>query len=137
MSRLNRDQLVQLAKNEIDEITARDLKQWQEQSHALTIVDVREREEFVQGHVPNALFIPRGFLELQIEQHQPDRHAPVVLYCAGGGRRALAARNLKGTGYEHVYSLIGGFNGWKNAGLEFKIPTVGIETQLPLYSLAS
>ena len=45
----------------------------------------------------------------------------MVLYCAGGVRSALAARNLKEIGYEHVYSLIGGFNGWKNAGLDYKI----------------
>jgi molybdopterin/thiamine biosynthesis adenylyltransferase/rhodanese-related sulfurtransferase len=134
MSGLNRDQLVQLAKSEIDEITARELKSWQDQGRALTVVDVRERDEFVQGHVPDAVFIPRGYLELQIEQHQPDRHAPVVLYCAGGVRSALAARNLKEMGYKHVYSLIGGFNGWKNAGLDFKIPTVLTEEQRLRYS---
>jgi sulfur-carrier protein adenylyltransferase/sulfurtransferase len=134
MGPLNRDQLVQLAKKEISEITARELKTWQDQGQPLTVVDVREREEFVQGHVPNAVFIPRGYLELQIEQHQPDRHAPVVLYCAGGVRSALAARNLKEMGYEHVYSLIGGFNGWKNAGLDFKIPTVLTEEQRLRYS---
>jgi adenylyltransferase/sulfurtransferase len=134
MSRLNRDQLVQLAKSEIVEITARDLHGWQEQGRALTVVDVREREEFVQGHVPQAVFIPRGYLELQIEQHQPDRQAPVVLYCAGGVRSALAARNLKEMGYERVYSLIGGFNGWKNAGLSFKVPTVLDEQQRLRYS---
>jgi adenylyltransferase/sulfurtransferase len=95
---------------------------------------VRERDEFVQGHVPDAVFIPRGYLELQIEQHQPDRHAPVVLYCAGGVRSALAARNLHEMGYEQVYSLIGGFNGWKNAGYGFKIPTVLSEDQRLRYS---
>jgi adenylyltransferase/sulfurtransferase len=134
MSRLNRDQLVQLAKSEIEEITARDLHGWQAQGRALTVVDVREREEFVQGHVPQAVFIPRGYLELQIEQHQPDRQAPVVLYCAGGVRSALAARNLREMGYERVYSLIGGFNGWKNAGLSFKVPTVLDEQQRLRYS---
>ncbi len=134
MSLLNRDQLVQLAKDAITEITARDLKSRQDQGEPLTVVDVREREEFVQGHVPNAVFIPRGYLELQIEQHQPDRQAPIVLYCAGGVRSALAARNLKEMGYEQVYSLIGGFNGWKNAGLDFKIPTVLSEAQRLRYS---
>jgi adenylyltransferase/sulfurtransferase len=134
MSSLNRDQLVQLAKSQINEITARELKGWQDGGRRLTVVDVRERDEFVQGHVPNAVFIPRGYLELQIEQHQPDRQSPVVLYCAGGVRSALAARNLQEMGYAHVYSLIGGFNGWKNAGLEFKIPTVLSEEQRQRYS---
>ena len=123
-SRLNRDQLVQLAKSQITEISAQELKRRLDAGEDLTVVDVREREEFVQGHLPEAVFIPRGYLELQIEQHQPDRDEPVVIYCAGGVRSALAARNLKEMGYQNVISLVGGFNGWKNAGLPFKIPTV-------------
>ncbi|MEZ4866155.1 MAG: molybdopterin-synthase adenylyltransferase MoeB [Caldilineaceae bacterium] len=134
MSRLNRDQLVQLAKNEITEISAQQLHDRLEAGEALTVVDVREREEFVQGHIPDAVFIPRGYLELQIEQHQPDRDQPVVIYCAGGVRSALAARNLKEMGYTNTISLIGGFNGWKNAGLEFKVPTVLSEEQRIRYS---
>ena len=133
MSRLNRDQLVQLAKSEIEEITAHDLKDWAGEE-VVKIIDIRERDEFVQGHLPNATFIPRGFLELQIEQHQSDRSKPVVLYCAGGVRSALAARNLKEMGYERVISLIGGFNGWKNAGFNFKIPTFLSEEQRIRYS---
>jgi len=133
MARINRDQLVQLAKSEIDEITTRDLKDWLSEED-VKVIDIRERDEFVQGHLPNAVFIPRGYLELQIEQSQPDRSKPVVLYCAGGVRSALAARNLKEMGYEHVYSLIGGFNSWKNAGYNFKIPTVLTEEQRIRYS---
>ncbi len=108
MSRINRDQLVALAKSEIVEISAQELKQQVENGKQLTVVDVREREEWVQGHIPNSVFIPRGYLELQIEQNQPDRDAPVVVYCAGGVRSALAARNLKEMGYTNVISLIGG-----------------------------
>ena len=134
MSRLNRDQLVQLAKSEIEEISAHDLKQWIDEGEEIKVIDIRERDEFVQGHLPNATFIPRGFLELQIEQHQNDRSKPVVVYCAGGVRSALAARNLKEMGYERVISLIGGFNGWKNAGFNFKIPTVLTEEQRIRYS---
>lgn len=134
MGRLNRDQLVQLAKSEIEEITAADLRNRLDDGEKLTLVDIRERDEFVQGHLPGATFIPRGFLELQIEQHELDRDAPVVLYCAGGVRSALAARNLKEMGYSNVISLIGGFNGWKNAGFDFKIPTVLNEDQRIRYS---
>lgn len=134
MSRISRDQLVQLAKSEITEISAQELKQRLQQHEDLTLVDVREREEFVQGHIPDATFIPRGYLELQIEQHQSDRDKPVVVYCAGGVRSALAARNLKEMGYTNVISLIGGFNGWKNAGFDFKIPTVLSEDQRIRYS---
>ena len=135
MTQLNRDQLVQLAKSEIEEISVHELKEWMEESgEEVKIIDIRERDEFVQGHLPNATFIPRGFLELQIEQHQRDRSKPVVVYCAGGVRSALAARNLKEMGYERVISLIGGFNGWKNAGFNFKIPTVLTEDQRIRYS---
>lgn len=134
MSRISRDQLVQLAKSEITEISAQELKQRLQKHEELTLVDVREREEFVQGHIPDATFIPRGYLELQIEQHQSDRDKPVVVYCAGGVRSALAARNLKEMGYTNVISLIGGFNGWKNAGFDFKIPVVLNEEQRIRYS---
>lgn len=134
MGRLNRDQLVELAKSQIIEMSPQELKQQLDAGDDLTVVDIRERDEFVQGHLPNAKFIPRGFLELQIEQNQPDREKPVVLYCAGGVRSALAARNLKEMGYQNVISLIGGFNGWKDAGFDFKIPSVLSEEQRIRYS---
>jgi adenylyltransferase/sulfurtransferase len=134
MQRLNRDQLVRLAKSEITEMTPQELNQRLQAGEQFTVVDVRERDEFVQGHIPGAVFIPRGFLELQIEQHQPDREQAVVLYCAGGVRSALAARNLKEMGYKNVISLIGGFNGWKNASLPFTVPTVLTEEQRIRYS---
>lgn len=134
MSKLNRDQLVQLAKSQISEISAQELKARLAAGEELTLVDIRERDEFVQGHIPDALFIPRGFLELQIEQHQSERDKPVVVYCAGGVRSALAARNLKEMGYTNTISLIGGFNGWKNAGFDFKVPLVLSEDQRIRYS---
>lgn len=134
MAHLNRDQLVELAKSEITEITAQQLRQRQERGEDLTVIDIRERDEFVQGHLPAATFIPRGHLELQIEQHQADRSEPVVLYCAGGVRSALAARNLKEMGYAEPISLIGGFNGWKNAGMPFKVPAVLTDEQQIRYS---
>jgi adenylyltransferase/sulfurtransferase len=134
MTRLNRDQLVQLAKSQIEEISAADLKAWLQAGEELTVIDIRERDEFVQGHLPGATFIPRGFLELRIEQHQPDRDKPVIVYCAGGVRSALAARNLQEMGYARPISLIGGFNGWKNAGYTVKIPRVLSEEQRIRYS---
>jgi len=132
--RLNRDQLLSLARQEIQEISPPELEELLEQGQELTVIDIRERDEFVQGHIPQARFIPRGFLELQVEQVQPDRSKPVVLYCAGGVRSILAARNLKEMGYEKVISLAGGFNGWKNAGLPFTVPTVLTDEQRIRYS---
>ncbi len=134
MAQLSRDQLLTLAKSQITEITSSQLKQMLDDNRPLTVVDIRERDEFVQGHIPSAIFVPRGYLELEIEQYQPDRDAPVVLYCAGGVRSALAARNVKEMGYKTVISLSGGFNGWKNAGFSFQIPTVLDEAQRLRYS---
>src|SRR4026209_2832073 len=72
-------------------------------------VDVREADEWAQGHVPGALFIPRGYLELRIEEKAPDKDRPVVVYCAGGTRSALGAKALQDLGYRDVVSMAGGF----------------------------
>jgi sulfur-carrier protein adenylyltransferase/sulfurtransferase len=56
------------------------------------LIDVREKDEWMEGFIPGAQWIPRGFLELRIEDKVPERDAAVVLYCAGGTRSALAAR---------------------------------------------
>ncbi|MXY95450.1 MAG: molybdopterin-synthase adenylyltransferase MoeB [Caldilineaceae bacterium SB0670_bin_27] len=134
MARLNRDQLLQLARSEVQEITVNEMKNRVDSGDEMTLIDIRERDEWVQGHIPDASFLPRGHLELQIEQHQPDRSQPVVIYCAGGVRSLLAARNVKEMGYTDVYSLNGGFGGWKNAGLPFKVPTVLTDEQGIRYS---
>ena len=81
-----------------------------EQSAAPVLVDVREQDEYVQGFIPGARWIPRGFLELRIEEQVPERDRPIVLYCAGGTRSALAARSLRDLGYtrvldEHFFDL--------------------------------
>ncbi len=75
----------------------------------------------MQGHLPGAIFVPRGFLELEIEQRQPGRDKPLVVYCAGGVRSVLAARNVKEMGYTRAISLMGGFNAWKNSRLPVQI----------------
>jgi adenylyltransferase/sulfurtransferase len=134
VNRLNRDQLIALAKSQITEVTPQQLHAALKNGQRPLVIDIREREEFEQGHVPGAIFIPRGFLELRIEQHAFDPDAPIVLYCAGGVRSALAARNLKEMGFTCVESLIGGFNGWKNAGLPFQAPRVMTADQKIRYS---
>ena len=88
------------------------------------LVDVREKDEWVEGSIPGARWIPRGFLELRIEDQVPQKSAEIVLYCAGGTRSALAARALDELGYTNVKSLAGGFSAWKRAGLSFDRPYV-------------
>ena len=80
------------------------------------IIDVREGSEWQEGAIPNAIHIPRGYLELQIEQIAPDPKAEIILYCGGGTRSALAAENLQAMGYQNVKSLKGGLRSWVGAG---------------------
>jgi len=81
------------------------------------LLDVREKEEFRQGYVPGAVSLPRGFLEMRVEDAVPDKNTPIVAYCAGGTRSLLAGRILKELGYTNVTSMRGGFTAWKNQGL--------------------
>jgi len=86
------------------------------------VLDVREPDEYDQGALPNALHIPRGHLEAQIEGRLLDKRAQVVVYCAGGVRSAFAAKTLAELGYTDVLSMGGGFGKWKDEGRDWKLP---------------
>ncbi len=88
------------------------------------MLDVREADEYAQGAIPGALHLPRGFLEVQVEGRLPDKSQPIVVYCAGGTRSALAAKALQDLGYRDVVSMIGGFNRWKDEGRDWSAPRV-------------
>jgi molybdopterin/thiamine biosynthesis adenylyltransferase/rhodanese-related sulfurtransferase len=89
----------------------------------VTLVDVRESEEWDRGHIPSAVHVPRGYLESRIEGAQPDRDARIVLYCASGQRSALAAHTLKELlGYTNVASMTGGITLWKDRGYKVEVP---------------
>src|SRR5262252_7456776 len=98
------------------------------------LIDVREKDEWTEGFIPGAQWIPRGFLELRIEDQVPERSAEIVLYCAGGTRSALAARALGDLGYTNVKSMAGGFSAWKRAGLPFERPFVMTQEQSLRYA---
>jgi molybdopterin/thiamine biosynthesis adenylyltransferase/rhodanese-related sulfurtransferase len=85
-------------------------------------VDVREIDEWEQGHLPGAVLVPRGNLESRIERIAPDKSQPVVLYCAVGARSAFSAKSLTELGYTDVHSLAGGIEDWKRDGLEIVMP---------------
>jgi len=121
-------------KGEIGEVSVADVKQLQDDHANFTLVDVREQSEYVQGHIPHAVWIPRGFLELRIENHQVERDKPVVLYCAGGTRSALAVKSLIALGYTNVKSMAGGFSSWKRNGYSFELPTILTPDQELRYS---
>src|SRR5438128_4068040 len=107
-------ELLQRVKGEIGEIDAREA---QEREGAVW-VDVRERDEWDEGHIPGAVWVPRGYLESRIETAVPDKTTPVVLYCSAGNRSAFAAQTLGELGYESVVSLAHGFTDWKRNGYE-------------------
>ena len=81
-----------------------------------TLIDVRERDEWERGHLPGAVHLSRGVLERDVEEAVPDLDAPVVLYCGGGYRSALAAASLQDMGYTDVASMDGGWRAWTDAG---------------------
>ncbi len=86
------------------------------------VLDVREPDEYDEGALENAVHIPRGHLEAQIEARALDRDQTVVVYCAGGVRSAFAARTLQELGYSDVLSMAGGFGKWKDEGRAWRQP---------------
>jgi sulfur-carrier protein adenylyltransferase/sulfurtransferase len=114
-------ELLKQTKSEIREIQPADAEP---RVGEATFLDVRELDEFEQGMIPGAVFIPRGHLESQVENKIPDHDAPVVVYCAGGTRSAFAAKTMQDLGYTDVVSMAGGFGRWKNEGRNWVTPTV-------------
>jgi rhodanese-related sulfurtransferase len=99
----------------------RELTPWQvseiQQTEDPLILDVREEPEWADGHIPGAVHLSRGFLELHIDSIAPDRARPIVLYCAGGIRSLFAGEVLQKLGYESVSSMAGGFHAWTSNSL--------------------
>jgi sulfur-carrier protein adenylyltransferase/sulfurtransferase len=110
--------LLAATKTEISELDARAARELD----GAAWVDVREDDEWQEGHLPGAVHIPRGYLESRIETAVPDKSTPVVLYCASANRSAFAAKTLGELGYADVHSLAGGFTDWKRNGLEIVMP---------------
>jgi rhodanese-related sulfurtransferase len=109
-------QIVMEALQTVAEVAPADLQSRLSGGEQVVVIDVREREELSRGKIPGAYTIPRGLLEMQVDGRLP-REATVVLYCAGGGRSALAAKSLADMGFEKVENLQGGFGAWVNSGL--------------------
>jgi len=109
-------QLVDAAKREIKEIDPAELKRMQQAEENFTLIDVREPDEVAEGAISGAKPLPRGQLEYKIDAITTDKEQPIVCYCGGGGRSALAAQSLKKMGFKNVMSLAGGYKGWKSSG---------------------
>ncbi|WP_291160700.1 rhodanese-like domain-containing protein [Gemmatimonas sp. UBA7669] len=108
-------QLIAEAKAQITEITAREVQDALARGESITLIDIREQNEWAMGHAAPAEYIGRGVLESQIEAKVP-RDARVVLMCASGNRSALAALTLRDMGYQNVASLAGGYRDWVASG---------------------
>jgi molybdopterin/thiamine biosynthesis adenylyltransferase/rhodanese-related sulfurtransferase len=126
--------LIANVRSSIKLVTLEEVKRRLEAREKMVLVDVREKDEVRQGFIPGAISIPRGFLEIQVEGKLPDRAAPIVLYCAGGTRSALAAKTLQDLGYTNVESANPGFVRWKDLGYPMETPPELTEAQRDRYS---
>jgi rhodanese-related sulfurtransferase len=108
--------LVNEAKKHVKEAGFLEIKKRLDAGEKLIVVDTREDSEWARGHLPGAIHLGRGVIERDIEQKIPDHDAPLVLYCGGGFRSALAAENLQKMGYTNVISMDGGWRAWTEAG---------------------
>jgi len=114
----NAQQVLKQVKSQIREASIDEVRERKPQ----VLIDVREGDEYDEGFIPGAIWIPRGKLELRIEDAVPDRDADIVVYCAGGNRSAFAARSLGELGYSRVASMAGGYSAWKRANLPTEKP---------------
>jgi len=108
--------LVEDSKTRIRETDIREVKRRLDAGDKFYLVDVREESEWARGRLPGALHLSKGVIERDIEKVIPDKSAPIVLYCGGGFRSALAADNLQKMGYTSVISMDGGWRAWTEAG---------------------
>ncbi len=109
-------QIVNDAKKRVRETTVDEVKQRMDRGEKFLLVDVREESEWAKDHLPGAIHLGKGVIERDVEQKVPDTATPMVLYCGGGFRSALAADNLQKMGYTNVISMDGGVREWRAKG---------------------
>jgi molybdopterin/thiamine biosynthesis adenylyltransferase/rhodanese-related sulfurtransferase len=127
-------ELLARVKEEIEEISSIEAHELHIAPERPLFVDVREPDEWEEGHVPGAIHVTRGRLESRIEGLVPDKSRPLVVYCSVGSRSAFATKSLLEMGYDDVVNLAGGFADWKRNGFEITIPRVLSTEQRARYS---
>jgi len=110
------ERLVDDARTRVREADVHRVKAMLDEGEDFDLIDVREESEFAAGHLPRAIHLGKGVIERDIETKVPDLGRPLVLYCGGGYRSALAADAIQKMGYTSVISMDGGFRGWREAG---------------------
>jgi len=108
--------IVEDAKKRIHEVSIDHVKAKLDRGEKFLLVDVREESEYAADHLPGAVHLGKGVIERDVEDRVPDQNTPMVLYCGGGFRSALAADNLQRMGYTQVLSMDGGIRGWREKG---------------------
>src|SRR6187549_2126755 len=133
---MNFKDLLGQTKKQIREVTVQEVdnRMRSANGNGPVVLDVREKDEWTEGHLPGAVWVPRGFLESRIEKTVPERNTPIIVYCAGGTRSAFAAKTLQDLGYTDVVSMAGGYGAWKNAGLPFVVPEKLNKNSMARYS---
>ncbi len=106
-------QIVNDAKKSVKEVTIDAVKGMLDKGEKFLLIDVREESEFAKDHLPGAIHLGKGVIERDIELRVPDTATPLVLYCGGGFRSALAADALQKMGYTNVISMDGGIRDWR------------------------
>jgi rhodanese-related sulfurtransferase len=108
--------IVDDAKSRIKQTNVDEVRQRLDRGDKFLLIDVREESEFATDHLPGAIHLGKGIIERDIEGRVPDLNAPIVLYCGGGFRSAMAADNLQKMGYTNVLSMDGGVRRWREKG---------------------
>jgi rhodanese-related sulfurtransferase len=108
--------IVEDTRKRIREVTIDEVKAKLDRKEKFLLIDVREESEYAADHLPGAVHLGKGIIERDVEARVPDQNTPMVLYCGGGFRSALAADNLQKMGYTQVLSMDGGIRGWREKG---------------------
>jgi len=106
-------EIVNDAKSRVKEATVDEVKKKLDHGDKVLLIDVREESEFAKDHLPGAIHLGKGVIERDIEARVPDVKTPMILYCGGGFRSAMAADNLQKMGYTNVISMDGGVREWR------------------------
>lgn len=112
-------QLMDEARKDVPELSVHEAQELLSKNGKYALLDVREKDEYREGHLDGAISLPRGFLEIKVESTVPDKSTPILAYCAGGVRSLLAGKILKEMGYHNITSMSGGYTAWKSAGYKW------------------
>ena len=109
-------QILEQISSKISWNNVEELKNKMDSEHQFVLIDVRTEKEYLAGHIENAVWLPRGFLEFKIQKIIGDPETEIIVYCKRGKRSALSAYTLMEMGYNNVLNLEGGFEEWVNKG---------------------